>query len=48
MIAIRGTGVSGGIAEGPVYIYRRNTVCTDKQAVSENKQAADPSKELER
>lgn len=24
MIAIRGTGVSGGIAEGPVSIYRRS------------------------
>ena len=42
MIAIRGTGVSGGIAEGPVSIYRRS------KPVSGNRQAADPAKELER
>lgn len=42
MIAIKGTGVSGGIAEGPVFIYKR------MQVVHDDKQAADPEKELER
>lgn len=42
MIAIKGTGVSGGIAEGPVFIYKR------MQVVHDDKQAADSEKELER
>lgn len=42
MIAIKGTGVSAGNAEGPVFFYKRPTI------VSDTKQAADPEKELER
>ena len=42
MIAIKGTGVSGGIAEGSIFCYKRVST------VAEKKQAADPSKELER
>lgn len=42
MIAVRGTGVSVGIAEGNGYIYRR----TD--TVIENRQSSEPAEELER
>lgn len=42
MIAIKGTGVSGGIAEGSIFCYKRVS------AVTEAKQAADAEKELER
>lgn len=41
MIAIKGTGVSAGIAEGPILYYKRTTI------ISYKKQAADPEKELQ-
>jgi len=42
MIAVKGTGVSGGIAEGAVYYYKRAA------AASADRKADDPEKELER
>lgn len=42
MIAIKGTGVSAGIAEGELFYYKRTV------NISEPKQAADPEKERER
>ena len=42
MMAIKGTGVSAGIAEGTIFCFRRAS------AVSENERADDANKELER
>lgn len=42
MIAVKGTGVSAGIAEGTIFCYRRAS------EVNEAEKAADPKKELER